>query len=173
MKYLMLVCWDAENMDAQAEPDPTDTPEDEGFPWLDDLQARGFIDHQRVADSVVNRRGAKLGAMRIKQELQAKGLDAQLVNQTVAQLRGSEIERARDIWRKKFDAPPADAKLRRRAKGGRLRPDPGVPLTEYPLDLRSSSHMRSERIPAVAHDVRRLDNCAEKCGARQTDQAPV
>jgi hypothetical protein len=43
MKYLLLVCWDAERMDAQTEPDPTDAPEveEEGFPWLDDLQARG------------------------------------------------------------------------------------------------------------------------------------
>jgi hypothetical protein len=42
MKFLMLVCWDAENMDAQTEPDPTDTPDEESFPWLDDLQARGM-----------------------------------------------------------------------------------------------------------------------------------
>jgi hypothetical protein len=42
MKYLLLVCWDAENMDAQAEPDPTDNPDEESFPWLDDLQARGM-----------------------------------------------------------------------------------------------------------------------------------
>ncbi len=26
VKYLMLVCWNAENMDAQTEPDPADTP---------------------------------------------------------------------------------------------------------------------------------------------------
>ena len=42
MKYLMLVCWDAENMDAQTEPDPTETPDEESFPWLEDLQARGI-----------------------------------------------------------------------------------------------------------------------------------
>jgi hypothetical protein len=42
MRYLMLVCWDAEKMDAQAEPDPTDAPNQESFPWLDDLQARGI-----------------------------------------------------------------------------------------------------------------------------------
>ena len=41
MKYLMLVCWDAEKMNAQTEPDPNDTPDEETFPWLDDLQARG------------------------------------------------------------------------------------------------------------------------------------
>ena len=41
MKYLLLVCWDAKKMDAQTEPDPNATPTEEGFPWLDDLQARG------------------------------------------------------------------------------------------------------------------------------------
>ena len=41
MKYVMLVCWDAERMDAQIEPDPRDSPEEESFLWLDDLQARG------------------------------------------------------------------------------------------------------------------------------------
>jgi hypothetical protein len=40
MKYLLLVCWDAERMNASTE--PGDTEEEEGFPWLDDLQARGM-----------------------------------------------------------------------------------------------------------------------------------
>jgi hypothetical protein len=42
MKYLMLVCWDAETMNAQTEPDPDDMSEVESFPWLDDLEARGI-----------------------------------------------------------------------------------------------------------------------------------
>jgi hypothetical protein len=42
MKFLMLVCWDTERMDAQAEPITTETPAEESFPWLDDLQARGI-----------------------------------------------------------------------------------------------------------------------------------
>ena len=42
MKFLMLVCWDAESMDAQTEPEPADRPEEESFPWLDDLQSRGI-----------------------------------------------------------------------------------------------------------------------------------
>jgi hypothetical protein len=40
MKYLLLVCWNAESMDALTEPDPGEAREEEGFPWLDDLQAR-------------------------------------------------------------------------------------------------------------------------------------
>lgn len=40
MKYLLLVCWDGETMNGQAEPEPGERVA-EGFPWLDDLQARG------------------------------------------------------------------------------------------------------------------------------------
>jgi hypothetical protein len=42
MKFLLMVCWDGEKMNAQTEPDPGDEPDDEGFPWVDDLQARGI-----------------------------------------------------------------------------------------------------------------------------------
>jgi hypothetical protein len=42
MKYLLLVCWDTEKMDAQAETDPNENADEESFPWLDDLQERGI-----------------------------------------------------------------------------------------------------------------------------------
>ena len=42
MKYMLLICWDAERMDAQEEPDPSEAAEVESFPWLDDVQARGI-----------------------------------------------------------------------------------------------------------------------------------
>jgi regulatory protein len=76
---------------------------------LDDLQAKGFISEQRVVESVLNRRAAKLGASRIQQELQAKGLDRQVVSEAVAELRNTELARARAVWQKKFDHPPEDA----------------------------------------------------------------
>jgi regulatory protein len=69
---------------------------------LDALQAKDFINEDRVLASVVHRRSAKLGAARIKQELQAKGLAAPAVAQAVAALRNTDVERAREIWRKKF-----------------------------------------------------------------------
>ncbi|OIQ70825.1 regulatory protein RecX [mine drainage metagenome] len=76
---------------------------------LDDLQAKGFISEQRVLESVVNRRSAKLGAQRIKQELQAKGLDPQAVSQALAELRTTELSRAQAVWANKFGSPPEDA----------------------------------------------------------------
>jgi hypothetical protein len=42
MKFLLLVCWDAERMNALEEPAPGEAEEDEGFPWLNDLRARGM-----------------------------------------------------------------------------------------------------------------------------------
>jgi hypothetical protein len=42
MKFLMLVCWDAERMNAMTEPEPGEAQEEESLPWLDDLQARGI-----------------------------------------------------------------------------------------------------------------------------------
>lgn len=76
---------------------------------LDELQAKGFISEQRVIESVVHRRAAKLGTARIKQELQGKGLDPAAVSAALVGLKASEHERALAVWRKKFRAPPVDA----------------------------------------------------------------
>ncbi len=81
---------------------------------LDELQAKGFISDERAAESVLHRRAARLGMGRLKQELQAKGLDAALVTQSLERLKGTELDRARAVWRRKFDAPPADATERAR-----------------------------------------------------------
>jgi hypothetical protein len=51
MKFMLLVCWDAEKMDGQTEPDPTDASAGGSFPWLDDVQAQGCLGHRRPAGS--------------------------------------------------------------------------------------------------------------------------
>jgi regulatory protein len=76
---------------------------------LDELQAKGFISEQRVVDSVVHRRAARLGTARVKQELQAKGISAESVAEAIQGLRSTEVLRAREVWRKKFGEPAADA----------------------------------------------------------------
>lgn len=76
---------------------------------LDELQAKDFINEQRVIESVVHRRAAKLGTARIKQELQAKGLNPEAVTEALTDLKVTERERAQEVWRKKFGAPPVDA----------------------------------------------------------------
>jgi regulatory protein len=73
---------------------------------LDELQAKGFISEQRVIESVLHRRAAKLGTARVRHELQGKGLDPQAVAQAMVQLQSTEHERALAVWQKKFGATP-------------------------------------------------------------------
>ena len=71
---------------------------------LDELEAKDFISPARVIESVINRRQAKLGASRIKGELQRKGLDVDKVAEAIDGLKATELERAREVWRKKFNS---------------------------------------------------------------------
>lgn len=79
---------------------------------LDELQARDFINDGRVIESVINHRAGKLGAARLKQELAAKGLGGEAVAQALAALKDTELERAREVWHKKFGEPAQDPRER-------------------------------------------------------------
>ncbi|MFO6420427.1 recombination regulator RecX [Hylemonella sp. W303a] len=81
---------------------------------LDELQARGFLDERRAAESLAHRRASAYGAARLRQEMQDKGLDRELINQTLAGLQDSEEARARQVWQRRFEAAPVDAKDRAR-----------------------------------------------------------
>ena len=69
---------------------------------LAQLAAKGLVDDARVVETLVNRRSSKLGASRLRQELQAKGVSADMVAETMAELKGTELARARGVWEKKF-----------------------------------------------------------------------
>ncbi len=79
---------------------------------LDELAAKGFLDDQRAADSLAHRRGQKLGTARVVQEMRSRGMETEAINNATAQLKATELERARDVWRKKFGAPAQDAAAR-------------------------------------------------------------
>jgi regulatory protein len=76
---------------------------------LDDLQAKDFISEARVVESVVNRRAPRFGAARVRHELLAKGLGAEAIAGAMRGLKATEVERAREVWRRKFDGPAPDA----------------------------------------------------------------
>jgi len=84
---------------------PYDEPPGALAKVLDALAAKDFINEGRVIDSVLHRRSAKLGASRIKHELQSKGLEPEAVAQAVSDLKASETARAFEVWRKKFGSP--------------------------------------------------------------------
>ncbi len=76
---------------------------------LNELQAKGYLSDVRAAQALSNRRAPKLGTQRVLQELRARGADAEAVAEVAAQLRGTELERAQAVWRKKFAAPASSA----------------------------------------------------------------
>ena len=69
---------------------------------LAQLEAKGLVNDARVVETLVNRRSGKLGASRLRQELQAKGVSPELVAETMAGLKGTELARAQAVWQKKF-----------------------------------------------------------------------
>lgn len=81
---------------------------------LDELERRGFISEERVVESVLHSKASRYGAARLVQELRSKGLDDETVRSASEQLRETELERARELWRKRFGTPAADVKEKAR-----------------------------------------------------------
>ena len=85
---------------------------------LDELAEKGFLSDARYVDSVLHRRAGRLGAARIGQELRQRGVASEAVAEAVQRLQASEFDRAREVWRRRFDNPPTDAA--ERARQGRF-----------------------------------------------------
>jgi regulatory protein len=81
---------------------------------LDELSAKGLQSEARTAESVVRQQGAKYGARRLKQTLQAKGLAPELVSQAVQGAQATELARALEVWKRRYGEPAADAAGRAR-----------------------------------------------------------
>ena len=81
---------------------------------LDELAAKDFISEVRVVQSVLHQQAPRLGALRVRQALQQKGIAPAAIADAVAGLRDTELERALAVWRRRFAAPPGDAQARAR-----------------------------------------------------------
>jgi regulatory protein len=75
---------------------------------LDELAAKGLLSEERAAESVLRSQGARYGTRRLQQTMQAKGLDAALVASTLQLARATELERAQEVWRRRFGTPAED-----------------------------------------------------------------
>lgn len=75
-------------------------------PLLDSLEREGWLSDVRFAESLMNRRSARMGASRIVSELRQHGLDQSLIESVGSQLRDTERARALAVWRKKFGQLP-------------------------------------------------------------------
>jgi len=81
---------------------------------LDQLAAADLLSEARAAESVLSSQGRRYGSRRLKQVLLLKGLEPDLISATLRQAKGTELARAREVWRRRFGEPPADAAERAR-----------------------------------------------------------
>lgn len=81
---------------------------------LDELTQTGLLSDERAVQSLLNRRAARYGSQRLKQELRQRGIEGELLRRTVSDMAATEVERAADVWRRKFNGLPHDARERAR-----------------------------------------------------------
>ncbi|SDW98809.1 recombination regulator RecX [Nitrosomonas communis] len=79
---------------------------------LDTLEHRGLLSAERLIEQVVHGRRHKYGAQRIRHELKEKGIADYLIDTAMSELKETELQTAREIWRKKFGVMPENLKER-------------------------------------------------------------
>lgn len=77
---------------------------------LNDLERENWLSNERFAQNLVHRRAPRQGTARIVQELRQHGLADDAIAALSQGLRGTEVDRARAVWEKKFGNAPVDAK---------------------------------------------------------------
>lgn len=85
---------------------------------LDELHKNNWQSDKRYAAQMSKVKGEKFGVARLKHEFKQSGLSEDLVEQELALLKSTELERARVIWLRKFGSPPVD--LKEKAKQARF-----------------------------------------------------
>ncbi|TAN86482.1 MAG: recombination regulator RecX [Gallionella sp.] len=81
---------------------------------LDDLTARGWLSDARAATQLLHAKRSRFGTQRITHELRQKGIPEELIGAALPALKESELDAAREVWRKKFGTLPQDAKEKAR-----------------------------------------------------------
>ncbi len=99
----------AQKLSATADPEDIATV-------LDQLEQAGLLSDQRMAAAYLRSHAAHFGLTKLKMNLRAKGVAAEVIEQCLAEgaetadgaLAESEEARALQVWRRKFSQPPSD-----------------------------------------------------------------
>ena len=81
---------------------------------LDALERENWLSNARFVDSLVHRRASRYGTARVLQEAKTHQLGHEQIRELQDQLRATELERAREVWRKRFGEAPDSAEARAR-----------------------------------------------------------
>lgn len=79
---------------------------------LDDFQERNWLSDARFAEQWAHFRSQRYGTRRLAAELRQKGVSSELITETLENMEGDELSKARALWQRKFGQLPQDQKER-------------------------------------------------------------
>lgn len=79
---------------------------------LDALERENWLSNTRFVDSLVHRRASRYGTARVLQEAKTHKLGSEQIQDLQERLRETELDRAREVWRKRFGEAPDSAEAR-------------------------------------------------------------
>lgn len=74
---------------------------------VDELVRRKLLSEDRLAESRATTLSRKFGVSRIRHDLRAKGIGEETIDRVAAEAQATELERAKEIWKRKFREPAA------------------------------------------------------------------
>jgi regulatory protein len=93
---------------------------------LDEFEIKNWLSDRRFAESWVADHRARAGSVKLAYDLRQRGVRDDIIEAVLGENRDSELERAREVWKKKFGSPPVDAA--EKAKQIRFLQSRGFPL---------------------------------------------
>jgi regulatory protein len=81
---------------------------------LDELERSGWLSEARFVEAVLHARRGRFGSARIARELRAKGASEEAIEHAIADAAKTELQAAREVWRKKFGHAPSNLAERAR-----------------------------------------------------------
>ena len=78
-------------------------------PLLDEFEDKNWLSDRRFAESYVADHRTKVGRIKLAYDLRQRGVSEAVIEDVLRENHDSELERAREVWQKKFGEPPADA----------------------------------------------------------------
>ena len=81
---------------------------------IDQLSSREQLSDERYAEARAHQLSRKFGALRVRRELVAKGVEPEAAARFAADVEKSDLERARSILERKYRAPATNPKERAR-----------------------------------------------------------
>ncbi|MBI1283661.1 MAG: recombination regulator RecX [Thiobacillus sp.] len=83
---------------------------------LDEFEQKGWLSDQRFAESYVADHRARAGGIKLAYDLRQRGVSDNIIEAALNDNRESELDRAREVWRKKFGTAPSDIEKARQMR---------------------------------------------------------